>query len=590
MVKHLRAGSCVKELAALLGRTSGGIKARLARMIPAEEHVYRSDAANWLVARFAAEPDYDWRTVLADRLAQQRQRPTAPPVPASGPSPAGAGAPASSESGPGRAGPVVVSADQVREIWQDIIGAVLKPARVEAFLAHPDLASIGRYPEDRVRAAGEALYRRTGELRLARWVRECAWDGGGTAAVTWIPLASAEPDAVIAVRDLIAAAIGGLGTARSRRIVTERLGLHGDASRTLHAIGADLDITGERVRQLQEQAFKHFRQRRQPPKPARYVGDILADVITQATDTGVDLAHTLSVLAEAVAPTAPPRVVIHLLAALTGRSTRTANNLVAEVNTFRALRCAETARAARDAAATGRACQRIDHLLTDVDWPAGSTVAPDRYLFTPQRSPDDREGVGTWPSKTLGRDVAYESSDELRMIKTFDQAPQVAWFCEQPVAIGYTFDGRERTYYPDFLIATDEDRCVLVEVKPQIEMAMAINLAKTAAARAFCARYGWGYLCTDGTRSLRHLEKLSVPEPAARELTDALRRDGCIMWDDTTSVRTTYAITSLHIAALVMQRGWDLRLSPYRIAEPGHATPGHRRPKRGYRRPPTPAP
>ncbi|WIM93307.1 hypothetical protein ACTOB_005282 [Actinoplanes oblitus] len=75
------------------------------------------------------------------------------------------------------------------------------------------------------------------ELLLARWVRECAWDGGGTAALTWIPLASAEPDAVIAVRDLIAAAIGGLGTARSRRIVTERLGLHGDAARTLQALG-----------------------------------------------------------------------------------------------------------------------------------------------------------------------------------------------------------------------------------------------------------------------------------------------------------------------------------------------------------------
>ncbi len=588
MVRGLRDGRSVQELAVMVRRTPGGVAARLARMIPTEERVHRFEAANWLVVRFGVEPGYDWRAVLADRLAHRRQRSTRTNVLSPDDSPGvspdtlphEAVTSESPEPRRRRAAPVVVPADQILEIWQDVVGAILQPERAGSFLAHPDSAIIGRYPEDRVRAAARQLHRRTGELRLGRWVRECAWDGGGTAAVTWGPLAEAEPDAIIAVRDLITAAVGGLTSARSRRILTERLGLHGEPARTLHAIGADLDITRERVRQLQEQAFGHFRQHRQPPKPAEYAGDILAGVVTEAAGAGSGLAQTLSVLAEAVAPAAPPRVVVRLLAALTGGSPQVANNLAAEVTTVRALRRAETARAARDAAAVSRAGQRVDRMLADADRPTRPAAAPERSLFTPLRTPEEREGVGTWPSKTLGRDVVYESNDELRMIKTLDSAPRIAWFCEQPVAIGYTFDGRERTYYPDFLITTDDDRCVLVEVKPQIEMAMAINLAKTAAARAFCAHHGWGYLCTDGTRSLRQLENLPVPEPAARELTDMLHRDGAIMWADTTSIRTAHAITSLHIAALVIQRGWDFRLGPYRITEPGHATRGHRRPRR----------
>jgi hypothetical protein len=61
--------------------------------------------------------------------------------------------------------------------------------------------------------------------------------------------------------------------------------------------------------------------------------------------------------------------------------------------------------------------------------------------------------------------VAYESIAELPLIQVLDNAPQVSWFCEQPIAVGYSFAERHRTYYPDLLAATDDGHCVLIEVK-----------------------------------------------------------------------------------------------------------------------------
>jgi hypothetical protein len=189
---------------------------------------------------------------------------------------------------------------------------------------------------------------------------------------------------------------------------------------------------------------------------------------------------------------------------------------------------------------------------------------PSRHHATAR--PSEREGAGTWPSSRFGRAVAYDSATELHVIKALEQARQIAWFCEQPVAIGYTFDGRHHTYYPDLLAVTGDNRCVLIEVKGQLEMALATNQAKTAAARRFCARHGWGYLCTDRYRTLRTLQTLPVPQPAAHELTEALDAGRHLMWVDTEPIRKRYAITGLHLAALALQRGWDLRLNPYRIS------------------------
>jgi hypothetical protein len=163
--------------------------------------------------------------------------------------------------------------------------------------------------------------------------------------------------------------------------------------------------------------------------------------------------------------------------------------------------------------------------------------------------------------------VAFESRDELSLIRALDMAPQVLWFCEQPAAIGYIFAGRHRTYYPDLLAATKDGYCILIEVKPLLDMPLAINQAKAAAARAFCARNGWGFLVTDLRRSLNDLLPMPVPEEASRQFADALRETGTMTWPDIKAHRARCGLTAVQVAALATQRGWCITLSPYRMTE-----------------------
>lgn len=168
----------------------------------------------------------------------------------------------------------------------------------------------------------------------------------------------------------------------------------------------------------------------------------------------------------------------------------------------------------------------------------------------------------------MGREVSDESVSELSLIRALDWAPQITWFCEQPVAIGYTFAGRHRTYYPDLLVATDDGYCVLIEVKPSLDMPLAITQAKADAARKFCADRGWGYFLTDdGGRTVHDLVTLPVPEQAAQAFADALYTAGTMTWRDIKAHRELQGLTSVQVGALAVQRGWHIRLGPYRMSE-----------------------
>jgi hypothetical protein len=452
----------------------------------------------------------------------------------------------------------------VLQIWQELVGARLSPDSVRRFRAHPDFTVLCRYDRRRLDVAGRQLYGRTGRLLLAEWARECAWDGGGTVNLSWVELAAGDPGAGIVARDLVAAAVGGLRSPRHRAVLIQRLALDGDAPLTLQSIGERMGISRERVRQLQERALDRMCRRRGPPEMGQYARQAIAVVLNQAENVGAEAGESLLTLAEAALPAVPVGMAARVLAQLAGYSRQVSKHVAAEAVTFRVVRDAELAREAGQAQFTNRAAALLTRLLADTEWPGGRQPAPPQSLIIPQRGHDDAE---TWESVKLGRKVAFESRTELSLIRALDMAPEVTWFCEQPTAIGYTFAGRHHTYYPDLLAATKDGCCILIEVKPLLDMPLAINQAKAAAARAFCARNGWGFLVTDLRRSMNDLLTMPVPEEASRQFADALRETGTMTWQDIKAHRARCGLTAVQVAALATRRGWYITLSPYRMTE-----------------------
>jgi hypothetical protein len=61
LVVEVRAGTDLAEIAERHGRTRGGIKSRLVRMMPDGEDVSDSEQLAWITARLRGDPGFDWR-------------------------------------------------------------------------------------------------------------------------------------------------------------------------------------------------------------------------------------------------------------------------------------------------------------------------------------------------------------------------------------------------------------------------------------------------------------------------------------------------------------------------------------------------
>lgn len=78
---------------------------------------------------------------------------------------------------------------------------------------------------------------------------------------------------------------------------------------------------------------------------------------------------------------------------------------------------------------------------------------------------------GYFPSRKMGRMIAWESLLERDAILLLEFSPRVVRYREQPVCIDYYLDGRPRRYIPDFEAELDNEEITHIEVKPASKMA-----------------------------------------------------------------------------------------------------------------------
>ena len=213
-----------------------------------------------------------------------------------------------------------------------------------------------------------------------------------------------------------------------------------------------------------------------------------------------------------------------------------------------------------------RAEEAVARWIEHASWPATTAAPPVPGTLRALRLTGSDEAVGSFHSDKLDREVLYESSLELAALTVLENSADIAWYQEQPLKIPYTCEGRQRVYYPDLLAATHTGRCLLIEVKPLMNMPVALNRAKAAAGRAYAHKHGWGWVAVDGTHTERDLETHVIPAASLRAITAGLEAHGHLGWRQILDLRANSRVTPRDIAAFVTQTSSQLVLEPhYRI-------------------------
>ncbi|MFJ2191682.1 TnsA endonuclease N-terminal domain-containing protein [Kitasatospora sp. NPDC087861] len=465
----------------------------------------------------------------------------------------------------------------VLEQWQHTTGHLLRPERRLQFMARKAVAQLATIDPSIRQTMAERLWHGNGQLLLDDWLVECHCPGAAALTGDWGQIAGPDgfdPTSVLVLRELLTAAVQDIPAERDREIVRRRLGLHDWPAQSLEQVAEAFEVSPERIRQLQTRALAKLG--RAATATARRLRTVLADLTALTTPTATPPASRLLGLAELLLPSLAPRTAATLLARLAGSPKAHAQDLAAEAMILRAERQAQSRRAAARQGRINRAAQRWDLVAADIRWPSPPGAAPAREDLHAARDVNDQEHAGSWPCAKLGREVAYESQAELSTVQLLSFAPQIAYYQEQPLAIPYTHDHRNRTYYPDLLAVTTDGRCILIEVKPLYEMATSINQAKHQALYAWCRRQGWGLLTTDGHRTRSLLGTRTVDPRLAPLLGAALATHQELTWPQIQAAAHPVPFDGLDLAALVLAHGWDWRHRPYRLRAPGprQDTPG----------------
>jgi hypothetical protein len=167
--------------------------------------------------------------------------------------------------------------------------------------------------------------------------------------------------------------------------------------------------------------------------------------------------------------------------------------------------------------------ERLERFLAEAIWPSTTRHDCTPQRFQAMRFVQQRENAGSFHSDKLGRAVEYESGLELAFLQRLEDHPSVTSYQEQPVEIEYTLADARHLYVPDVIVIFDDGRGLLVEIKAPLEMAVARNVRKWAAAARWCGHTGVGLLIGDGQKSLSDVLLTELDENLCDRMLCALR-------------------------------------------------------------------
>jgi hypothetical protein len=349
---------------------------------------------------------------------------------------------------------------------------------------------------------------------------------------------------------------------RDAEIVGFRLGVSGERPETLARIGARYDLSRDRIRQL------HTRAVGQILRDAQLSGHRAAGVFARRYPVGSrdqQLVRALLVETYATDTDIVANELAYLKLRLAGHAGEDAKRVAGFVmQRIMAWQKKTNRRLAKLHNAEPLATSEVNSWLGQVDWPESGAPGP-LPLESARTVDGDDDGRGRFYLDKVGRDVAFDSGLEARLLRTLNASDLVETFQEQPSAVGYEIGGAQQVSYPSIVARLADGRVVLIDVEPLGHVGFHVNRVKSTAGRAYAHANGWGWLVWTGSQiGIPDLLGRRVDSQAEGLLRELVER-GPVYWPAMQQVRMETELELLDFITLVLRHEWRWDRAPFTL-------------------------
>ena len=144
-------------------------------------------------------------------------------------------------------------------------------------------------------------------------------------------------------------------------------------------------------------------------------------------------------------------------------------------------------------------------------------------------------GANTEKTIKLKDGYIYEadSQQEISTLKKLISHDAFKRLRGQCINIPYRYGGKNHNYYPDFIILTQTNKIIIMEVKEIAQMSTKQNLKKYDALKRYCEKNGYLYIMCDKTfKPFEKLGKLTVSSKVETAIDNKLKEKGYFDYSD----------------------------------------------------------
>lgn len=132
--------------------------------------------------------------------------------------------------------------------------------------------------------------------------------------------------------------------------------------------------------------------------------------------------------------------------------------------------------------------------------------------------------IGKYELKDGSCAVDYESYLERRIISILDGAYYVSQIKTQSMIIPYERNGVIHEFFPDIIVHTADNHMIIIEVKTLYEMGTTFSLAKYDGMKEYCEKNGYGYVMIDERyNTIESLSACNISEGIENDFIDFLK-------------------------------------------------------------------